>query len=51
MFKALIEKVNKHHMRPLKYHWKTLEMKMLKCPYSVHLNLKCISYDQKKGQE
>jgi hypothetical protein len=26
MFKALVERVNKHQMGPLGYHWKALEM-------------------------
>jgi hypothetical protein len=30
---------------------KVLKFKCLKCPHIVHLDLICISYDQKKGQE
>ncbi len=26
IFKALVEKVNKHQIRPLKYHWKYLKI-------------------------
>jgi hypothetical protein len=49
MFKALVEKANNHQIGPLKYHWKGFYMFMLKCPCIVHLDLKCMNYDQKKG--
>jgi hypothetical protein len=32
MFKALVEKVNKHQIGPLGYHWKGLEVQMFKFP-------------------
>jgi hypothetical protein len=52
MFKALVGKVNKHQIGPPRYHWKkVLKCKCLKCLCIIHLDLICMSYDQKKGQE
>jgi hypothetical protein len=51
MFKTLVEKVNKHQIGPLGHHWKVLKWKCPKCPQTFHLNLKCMSYDQKKCWE
>ncbi len=51
MFRALVEKANKHQIVTLGYHWKGFEIYMIKCPHIVHLDLKCMGYDQKKNQE
>jgi hypothetical protein len=45
MFKALIEKVNKHQMGSLGIIIKVLKCKHLKCPHIVHVNLKSMNYD------
>jgi len=51
MFRALVEKENKHQIGLLIYHWKDFEVHMLKFLHIVHLHLICMSYDQKKGRE
>ncbi len=48
IFKSLIEKANKDQFGLQKYHWKYFKV-YLKCPYIVHLELKCMNYDQKKS--
>jgi hypothetical protein len=48
MFKALVERENKRQMG-LGYHWNFLKCKCLKCFHIIHLDVKCMSYDQKKG--
>jgi hypothetical protein len=51
IFKALVEKPNKHQIGPIGYHRKVPKCRCLKCSHIVHLDLKCMNYDQKKGQE
>jgi hypothetical protein len=48
MFKALVEKAKNHQIGPPK---DTIgKVLKFKCPFIIHLDLKCMSYDQKKGQ-
>ncbi len=50
-FKALVERTHKHYLDPQDTNGKVFKSNYLKCPHMIHLNLKCISYDQKKGQD
>jgi len=51
MFKALVEKGKITKLGPHDTIIKVLKHKCLKCPHTVHLDLICMSYDQKKGRE
>jgi len=51
MCRALVGKVNKHQIGPHDTIRKVLQRKCFKCHRIVHLDLLCISYDQKKGRE
>jgi hypothetical protein len=51
MYRALVEKANKHQIVTLGYRWKGFEVYMTKCPHIVRLDLKCMGHDQKKSQE
>ncbi len=51
MFRALVGKVNKHQIGPQDIIKKFLKRRCLKCLCIVHLDLICMNYDQKKGQE
>jgi len=51
MFKAFVEKGKKTKLSPHDTIRKVLKHKCLKCPHIVHLDLICMSYDQKKGRE
>jgi len=51
IFKALVKKVNKCKFGPQDIVRIFFKCRCLKCPRIVHLNLKCMSYDQKKGRE
>jgi len=51
IFKALIERENKHQIGPQDTIEKVLKCKCLKSPHIVHLDLKCMNYDEKNGQE
>jgi hypothetical protein len=51
MFKPLVRKANKHQIWPHDAIGKILNFRCVKCLHIVHLNLICMSYDQKKGRE
>jgi hypothetical protein len=51
MFKALVGRETSTKLGPEDIIRKVLKRKCFKCPRIVHLNLICMSYDQKKGQE
>jgi hypothetical protein len=50
MFRALVEKENKHQIRLLRYHWKDLEVKMPKVPSRCSFKID-VHELQKKGRE
>jgi hypothetical protein len=49
MFQALVGKAKNTKLSPQDNIEKVLKCKCLKCPRIVHLDLICMSYDQKKG--
>jgi hypothetical protein len=51
MFRTLVEKENKHQLGLQDTIRKVLECGCLKWPLIVHLDLICMSYDQKKGHK
>jgi len=51
MFRVLVGKVNKHQIGPHDNIKKVLKRRCFKCHRIVHLDLLCISYDQKKGRK
>jgi hypothetical protein len=48
MFETLVGKANKHQIEPHGTIRNVLKHRCLKCPYIVHLELICMSYDEKK---
>jgi hypothetical protein len=50
-FRTLVGKTNKHQIGPHDTIEKVLRCRCLKCSCIVHLDLICMNYDEKKGQE